>query len=90
MDESSIIEHAHEMDAEALIERYRQKGYELVERTPPTIVAQARFERFVFLPKELAALMPPLEPSEPAEEPTPMARVKKRFLSHFLKPNIAD
>jgi len=52
MHDCSESVHVHRMDADSVIEEYRQKGYTLKERTKPTIPAQIGFERLVFVPTE--------------------------------------
>ena len=44
--------HAHRIDADAVIREYSRNGYTLVERTEPTIIAQAGFERLEFISTE--------------------------------------
>ncbi len=56
MDEHEEVVHAHQLDSSRIIEEYRQKGYVLKEQTEPTIVAQAGFQRLVFVPKGIADL----------------------------------
>jgi len=54
----------HRIDADAVIEEYRVKGFELVERTKPTIIAQAGFERLVFARAETAEAIASLAESQ--------------------------
>lgn len=64
--------HAHKIDADRIIEEYRQKGYALKERTKPTVIAQTGFEKLVFVPIED---MPPTQP-----EPLGESRKRRWFL----------
>jgi hypothetical protein len=85
MDEKCVTVHAHWMDADGLIESYRLKGYVLSERTPPTILAQAGFERLVFITKEEAELQKPVAP-EPKQGP--IAKAKKGILAFLVRPPV--
>jgi len=46
------------IDEKTVIEEYRQNGFELVDRTKPTIIAQMGFIRLVFAPAAEAAAQP--------------------------------
>jgi hypothetical protein len=87
MDEKCEVVHAHQMDADKVIEQFHQRGYVLVARTPPTIIAQAGFERFEFLPKELAGDI--VEP-EAVTEPSAATKVKKRILGFLSRSPAVD
>ena len=82
MDEKSLEVHAHQIDADQLIEKQLARGYVLLERTPPTIVAQAGFERFVFVPAEEAERLKTLE-NQPTVGPVENVRMRIRA---FLRP----
>jgi len=40
--------HVHRQDEAKLIGEYEKKGYELVERTKPTVIAQRGFVKLIF------------------------------------------
>jgi hypothetical protein len=73
MDDNFVAIHVHWTDADPLIEEYRLKGYVVKERTEPTILAQAGFERIVFVPSEFAE-----------SEPTPLSKTKLGKLRRLL------
>jgi len=44
--------HVHRGDVATVTKEYRQKGFELKERTAPTIITQRGFVRLVFAPTQ--------------------------------------
>jgi hypothetical protein len=86
MEEQSVIVHAHEIDIPKVIEEHAARGYVLVARTPPTIVAQAGFERLVFLPKDVAEQLNLLDKKEGS---TATKRMANRIRALLLRPPIA-
>lgn len=50
--------HVHWSDAKLVIDEYSEKGYTLIDRTKPTIIAQIGFVRLVFYKSENLAMLP--------------------------------
>ena len=91
--ENSVAVHTHEMDSDRLIEQYRQKGYVLYERTEPTIVCQARFERLVFIPEaESEAIRAKMGGQLPATTPEPgrVVKMRDKIRALLARPHVAD
>ena len=69
-DQESV--HVHFLDEEAVIETYRKKGYYLIDRSAPTIIAQSGFSKLTFGPEESKSI-------KVTPKPTLLGQVMKRM-----------